>query len=196
MAESRWSAELRNLKIEIVSGERKVEISEAAKKKHAEELRFIGSTFRKEDVITGSLALNLYGLIDRKVGDIDIMIQDPGRYSGYVRGIRYGEPEDGEMKLSNRLGSKEFKAKVAGILRFIPFLRKGRTWEVDFFEADPKYVSFEFEGREYRVQEPMAVVETKCVLEENSIKRVRYSYEDDPDSPKEKHCRDLMCIFG
>ena len=42
----------------------------------------------------------------------------------------------------------------------------------------------------------MAVVETKCVLEENSIKRVRYSYEDDPDSPKEKHCRDLMCIFG
>lgn len=196
MAESRWSAELRNLKIEIVSGERKVEISEAAKRKHAEELRFIGSTFRKEDVITGSLALNLYGLIDRKVGDIDIMIQDPGRYSGYVRGIRYGEPEDGEMKLSNRLGSKEFKARVGGLLRFVPFLRKGRTWEVDFFEADPKYVSFEFEGREYRVQEPMAVVETKCVLEENSIKRVRYSYEDDPDSPKEKHCRDLMCIFG
>ena len=196
MAESRWSAELRNLKIEIVSGERKVEISEASKKKHAEELRFIGSTFRKEDVITGSLALNLYGLIDRKVGDIDIMIQDPVRYSGYVRGIRYGEPEDGEMKLSNRLGSKEFKARATGLLRFVPFLRKGRTWEVDFFDADPKYVAFEFEGREYRVQEPMAVVETKCVLEEKSIKRVRYSYEDDPDSPKEKHCRDLMCIFG
>ena len=196
MAESRWSAELRNLKIEIVSGERKVEISEAAKKKHAKELRFIGSTFLKEDVITGSLALNLYGLIDRKVGDIDIMIQDPSRYQGYVAGHRYGEPEDGEMKLSNRLGSKIFIELSKGLLRFIPFLKKGRTWEVDFFEAEPKYVAFEFEGREYRVQEPMAVVETKCVLEEKSIKRVRYSYEDDADSPKEKHCRDLMCIFG
>ena len=196
MAESRWSAELRNLKIEIVSGERKVEISEAAKKKHAKELRFIGSTFLKEDVITGSLALNLYGLIDRKVGDIDIMIQDPSRYQGYVAGHRYGEPEDGEMKLSNRLGSKIFIELSKGLLRFIPFLKKGRTWEVDFFEAEPKFVAFEFEGREYRVQEPMAVVETKCVLEEKSIKRVRYSYEDDADSPKEKHCRDLMCIFG
>ena len=196
MAESRWSAELRNLKIEIVSGERKVEISEAAKKKHAKELRFIGSTFLKEDVITGSLALNLYGLIDRKVGDIDIMIQDPSRYQGYVAGYRYGEPEDGEMKLSNRLGSKIFIELRKGLLRFIPFLKKGRTWEVDFFEAEPKYVAFEFEGREYRVQEPMVVVETKCVLEEKSIKRVRYSYEDDADSPKEKHCRDLMCIFG
>jgi hypothetical protein len=196
MAESRWSAELRNLKIEIVSGERKIEISEAAKRKHAEELRFIGETFLKEDVITGSLALNLYGLIDRKVGDIDIMIQDRKRYSGYVVGIRYGEPEDGEMKLSNRLGSKEFKQSRKGLIRYVPFFRNARIWEVDFFEADPKYVAFEFEGREYRVQEPMAVVETKCVLEENSIKRVRYSYDDDPDSPKEKHCRDLMCIFG
>ena len=179
-----------------MSGERKVEISEAAKRKHAEELRFIGSTFLKEDVITGSLALNLYGLIDRKIVDIDIMIKDPGRYQGYVAGYRYGEPEDGEMKLSNRLGSKIFIELRKGLLRFIPFLKKGRTWEVDFFEAEPKYVAFEFEGREYRVQEPMAVVETKCVLEEKSIKRVRYSYEDDPDSPKEKHCRDLMCIFG
>lgn len=191
--ESAWAQELRDFKIDIVSGDRKLEIAEKAKLRFARELRFVAERF-PEDVITGSLALNLYGLIDRKIGDIDIMIADRSRFSGYRQGLMYGEPKDGEMKLSNRLGYIEFRESGSLIRRL---LGRSRTWEVDFFETpSAKFVEFEFEGKMFRVHDAISVVETKCELEQISMTRVRYSYDESADSPKQKHSRDLMCIFG
>jgi len=98
------------------------------------------------------------------------------------------------MKLSNRLGYIEFRESDSLIRRL---LERSRTWEVDFFEApSAKFVEFEFEGKKLRVHDAISVVETKCELEQISMVRVRYSYDDPADSPKQKHSRDLMCIFG
>ena len=71
--EGQWQQELRDMKIDIVSGERKIEISDKVMAKFTSELRFIAKEL-PDDIITGSLALNLYGLIERDINDIDIII--------------------------------------------------------------------------------------------------------------------------
>ncbi len=188
MAESsKWSPSLRDFKIDMVSGERTVSVSEMAKARFAEELRFISANIPGA-VITGSLALNLYGLIERSIGDIDIIIADGGRYSGYSKGCSYGAAEDGEMKLANRLGYIVFREK-RGIFDRL-FRRDSRCWQVDFFESkEAKFQEFEFEGKPYRIHDPISILETKCVLE--SVSR----NHDGPDGEKAKHFRDLACIF-
>ena len=188
MAESsKWSSELRDFKIDMISGERTASVSETAKDRFAEELRFISANIPGA-VITGSLALNLYGLIERSIGDIDIIIADGGRYSGYSKGCSYGAAEDGEMKLANRLGYIVFREK-RGIFDRL-FRRDSRCWQVDFFESkEAKFQEFEFEGRPYRIHDPISILETKCALE--SVSR----NHDGPDGEKAKHFRDLACIF-
>jgi len=190
-----WSPYLRGFKIGMVSGERPLEIKKECVQRFARELRFIRSEF-PNDVITGSLALNLYGLIDRNIGDIDIMISDGSRYSGYSKGYKYGVPKDGEQALDNRLGYIVFEERQnlptwlpdLSVFRAIARLMdKPKKYEIDFFEMPAaSFETFEFEGHEYKLQSAVRIVEAKCELERNSIRG--YS--------REKHERDLFCIFG
>ena len=66
----------------------------------------------KIDIVSGSLALNLYGLIERDINDIDILIDSRFRYSGYYSGQLYGSPNDGELTMENRLGYIYFEEEV------------------------------------------------------------------------------------
>ena len=186
-----WSQYLRDFKIEIVSGERNIEITEEAKQRFAKELRFISEEF-PEDIITGSLALNLYGLLDRGIGDIDIMIADRKRYTGYRQGLLYGMLPDGEQTMSNRLGHLEFEIKESFLRRLMNGMKR-RSYLVDFFEADSApFETFEFEGHTYKIHQATRIVENKCVLESIKPLRGKRGYSDS----KEKHGRDLLCIFG
>lgn len=184
-----WSPYLRDLKIEIVSGERNIEISDSAKKRFAKELRFISKEF-PNDIITGSLALNLYGLLSRDIGDIDIMIDDMKRYVGYSQGISYGMLPDGEQTLSSRFGHIAFVDREESIFSRILNGMRRKKYMVDFFDAsDSPYETFEFEGHVYKIHSAVRIVENKCLLE-SAKPTTRYS------EAKEKHGRDLICIFG
>ena len=97
-------SEIRDLKIKIISGEFEVNFSDVNKKRHREELNFILNKLSTNDVISGSLALKLYGLLDREIGDIDILIEDENRYNDYTLDY-YG------VRLDNRLGYKKFIEK-------------------------------------------------------------------------------------
>lgn len=186
--ENKWLAHIRDLKMSILSGERHFEITERRMQRFAAELRLIAREF-PGDTITGSLALNLYGAIDRGIADIDIIIPDRARYSqlDYSIGMLYRVPMEGEKAMKERLGVIEFKESRSLLQRI---LRPGKTrrHKVDFFECREGKPTreFEFEGRKYRAEDPVSILETKCVLETASL----------PGLSKEKHERDLLAAFG
>ena len=102
-----FEAEFRDIKINLINGlDFDLPITDEVKNKFRNELRFIKDTC-PNDTITGSLALNLYGVIDRKVKDIDVLIKDKDRHSIYLIAIdRYNlsTPEIAEIEESNHLG--------------------------------------------------------------------------------------------
>jgi hypothetical protein len=123
------------------------------------ELDFILVNF-KEDIISGSLALNLYGLIDRPIGDIDILIKDKNRFSGYYID-NYDEViymDNYDEVISNRLGSKEFWWKKNTF-------SKKRYYIVDFFiDNGASYQEFEYKGQLLKVHHPFEVLSQKISM--------------------------------
>ncbi len=73
-----FTSELRELKLKIISGEVNFEISKESIKKFNTELKFIKKNFTS-DIISGSIVLNLFDLINRDISDIDILIKDESR---------------------------------------------------------------------------------------------------------------------
>jgi hypothetical protein len=160
--------EFRDFKLKLIQSDIDFSVSKEVIKKYHNELSFIRENF-KNDVITGSIALILFGLIDRVVSDIDILIKDEGRYSGYINET-YGDDESGNM--DNRLGYIQFKYKPG-------FFSKTRYYEVDFFKnVDAKYIEFEFEGITLKLQHPIEIISAKMGMTRNH-----------------KHYRDLEIIF-
>lgn len=160
--------EFRDFKLKLIQSDIDFSVSKEVIKKYHNELSFIRENF-KNDVITGSIALILFGLIDRVVSDIDILIKDEGRYSGYINET-YGDDESGNM--DNRLGYIQFKYKPG-------FFSKTRYYEVDFFKnVDAKYIEFEFEGITLKLQHPIEIISAKMGM-----------------TRSHKHYRDLEIIF-
>jgi hypothetical protein len=159
----------RDLKLKLISGDFEFSVSDNVVKKYYNELLFIKNKF-SNDVITGSIALSLVGLIDREVSDIDILIKDTNRYSGYLNET-YGDPETG--LIDNRLGYIIFGFKRG-------FFYKKRIYEVDFFkDLEAKYIEFEFEGVKLKIQHPLEIISAKMGMSKNH-----------------KHYRDLEIIFN
>lgn len=187
----KWKEELRELKIDVVSGERKTEVSKDAMDRFAKELRFIAKEF-PDDIITGSLVLNLYGFIDRSITDVDIIIDSRFRYTGYRSGHLYGSYNDGELDMLTRLGYINFKDEVMpGAIKRILGMKSYTTRKVDFFErtTTTRFETFWFEGHQYRIQDAVDIVECKCDIEAN-CKGSGYGTQ------RQKHGTDLMKIFG
>jgi hypothetical protein len=65
-----FTSELRELKLKMISGEVNFEISKNSIRKFNTKLKFIKKNFTN-DVITGSIALNLFDLINRDISDIE-----------------------------------------------------------------------------------------------------------------------------
>lgn len=160
-------SEIRDLKIKIISGEFEVNFSDVNKKRHREELNFILNKLSTNDVISGSLALKLYGLLDREIGDIDILIEDENRYNGYTLDY-YG------VRLDNRLGYKKFIEKGW-------FSRK--EYKVDFFKnKGVTYNEMNFNGKKIKVHNPVDIINLK-------LKMFMKKYDT-------KHKDDLVHIFN
>ena len=158
--------EFRDFKLKLIQNELNFYVNQDVIKKYHTGLSFIRNNF-KNDIISGSIALTLLGLIHRDINDIDILIKDEKRYSGYINNTYLGDDEEG---MENRLGYIVFKYKPG-------FFSKTKEYEVDFFkDNDAKYIEFDFEGT--KLQHPLEIISAKM-----GMTRVH------------KHYRDLEIIF-
>lgn len=146
-----FKSDLRDLKIGILNGDKKFEIKQEGIEKNLKVLDFISEVF-PGDIITGSLCLSLYGLINRNLNDIDLIIKDENRFTDYVKDL-YGY----EKKiLDNRLGYKSFTFKKS-------FFSKRRNYKVDFFKQvdDIKTDYLIHNGVKIKIDRPVNVISHK-----------------------------------
>lgn len=149
-------SELRDLKLKIVSGEYEFKINKDFLKDNRKLINFIKSSF-PNDIVSGSFVLRSYGLINRELNDLDILINDSNRYTGYTKG-GYNDEED---EISNRLGYKEISYKDG-------FFSRKKTYKVDFFQNESASYSI-IDGVKFH--NPMEILNLKMSMLNNSKHR-------------------------
>lgn len=173
-----YKKELRDLKLRIINDEFSFNFDIDVIEKSKTELNFISDNF-ENDIISGSFALYLYGLIKhRKIGDFDIIIKDKERYTNYIKLEGYG----GDLEIDNRLGYISFYHKNKNVLDFVPYasvFKKRYHYEVDFFEEiiENTYDILEYNGKKLKIHNPIEIISHKMGMD---------SF---------KHSRDLLLIF-
>jgi hypothetical protein len=173
---SELQTEFRDYKLKVISGEINFTPSVKALDKHKDLLYFISDKL-PDDIISGSLALNIFGLIYRDTNDIDIIIKDKNRYPKYVK----DGYDDDEFSTPNRLGYVEFKHK-RGIFT------SDKEYKVDFFHNEgASFIEVDFNGKKLKVHNPLEVMDYKLNM---AINTKVYS------STSRKHNEDLTQIFG
>jgi len=173
---SELQTEFRDYKLKVINSEINFTPSEKALDNHKDLLYFISDEL-PDDIISGSLALNIFGLIYRDTNDIDIIIKDKNRYPKYVK----DGYDDVEFSTPNRLGYVEFKHK-RGIFT------KEKEYKVDFFHNESaSFIEVDFNGKKIKVHNPLEIMDYKLNMAINS--KV-YS------STSRKHNEDLTQIFG
>ena len=193
LSPSELQTEFRDYKLKVLNGEINFTASKNALEKHKDLLNFISDTL-PNDIISGSLALNILGLIYRTTNDIDILIDDKNRYPKYSK----DGYDDDEFSTPNRLGYVDFKYKkksLIGIER-LQIFPKYEEYKVDFFHNDygASFITVDFNGRQFKVHNPLEVMDYKLNmanynLNVGSNRRVF-------SSTSRKHNEDLIQIFG
>jgi len=151
--------EFRNFKLKSINNEIEFKISDSVVDENKELLSFITDTF-PNDIITGSLALKLFGLISRKSNDIDILIKDKTRYDKYIV-----DDYDDEFTTPNRLGFRTFKYKKG-------IFTKEVEYNVDFFEDknvpflefDVNVGGFMSDIRKIKIHNPLEIMDYKLAI--------------------------------
>ncbi len=168
--------EFRNYKLKAISGDFVYNLSPSAFQSDiSEKIDFIVNTM-PEDIISGSLALYLLGLIHRNSNDIDIIIPDKNRFDKYTVG-----DYDDEFTTPNRLGYRQIKYKKN-------FLSKEKTFEVDFFEnKNASFLTFSYGKHTIKIHHPLEIMQFKLDIINNTKAVSRTS---------RKHNEDLTRIFG
>jgi len=175
--------EFRNFKLKSINNEIEFKILDSMIDENKELLTFITDTF-PNDIITGSLALKLFGLISRKSNDIDILIKDKNRYDKYII-----DDYDDEFTTPNRLGYKPFKYKKG-------IFSKEVEYNVDFFEdKNVPFLEFTIDIsttfhsniKKIKIHNPLEIMDYKLGIFANpKVGRVT----------GRKHNEDLTQIFG
>ena len=173
-------SEMRNMRIRLITEDIKFKVFENNFYRYESYLKHIGNKY-PDAIISGSLALNLYSLINREIKDIDLIINQ--RPSGYFHKDRYGD-ENIELN-SERLGYKYTTEDFS----WKHIFRKRQNFTVDFFlEKDKvKYNTFTFNKKTYKIQDPIQIIEQKLEMVNNAE---NYMYES-----KRKHNIDLFVFF-
>lgn len=193
---------LRDFKIKLITeGDIEFPVLPNMLDKYSKELQFL-STICPNDIITGSLALNLYGLIYRDIHDIDILIKDKNRYDHYFDKHSYIN----DVATTNRLGFKEhsYTRKIKSnniILNTLLFVFRDTIelftrkdyYQVDYFvDTDSRYNTFEYDGHTFKIHNVLDIIEQKLLLMKNieDIELFISSF-----SSQLKHKEDLFVIF-
>lgn len=156
-------SDFRNFKLSLVTGDYKVKIDPSVIP--SDKMEFIINKF-PDGIITGSIALLMYGLLARGFEDFDIIINDKNLFPSYSSD-RYGDEEIG-----NRLGYRDIEYKSG-------FFSRKKTYKVDFFENNGvKYNEFKYKGITYRIQDLLEIIEHKMVMASSNTRSSRKHYKD------------------
>jgi hypothetical protein len=144
---------IRDIKLTYLIGDIDFEIDKNKVKKFKKELKFISKNF-PNDIISGSLALSLYGLIDREIKDIDIIIDNDRD----VTNLNLLKNNEYFKSLENYLGYKYYNWRES-------IFSIKRNYKVDFFKGEGIiYYDLFFENTPLRVQSPISIIERKYNL--------------------------------
>ena len=178
--------EFRDYKLKVLNGEINFTPSAKALDKHRDLLHFISDEL-PNDIISGSLALNIFGLIYRDTNDIDVLIDDKSRYPKYIR----DGYDDDEFSTPNRLGYVEIKYKKRSLIGIekLQIFPKYKEYKVDFFHNDnnASFITIDFNGKKLKVHNPLEIMDYKLNM---AINTKVYS------QTSRKHNEDLTQIFG
>jgi hypothetical protein len=169
-------SEFRDFKLKSLSGEINFELKNSVITDDiSEKLDFIIHNF-PNDLITGSLALYLLGLLTRRTNDIDIIIPDRNRYPKYLQG-----DYDDEFSTPNRLGFVLFKYRKN-------IFSSTKEYEVDFFEnKEASFLTFTYKRHLIKIHNPLEIMQHKLDIVMNK-RALRLT--------QRKHNEDLTRIFG
>jgi hypothetical protein len=148
---------IRDLKIRYITGGLDLIIKDDVVKRFENELDFIVKKFNNY-IISGSLALNLYGLLDRKIGDIDLIISSDLVDTEFVKinlvlGSYYGVGAD-----VNYLGYSYINWRPS-------FFSRKRKYKVDFILNDNVvYYELNYKNSILKIQNPISIIEKKHEL--------------------------------
>lgn len=169
---------LRDVKIEVLNGFN-FEFSEKSIKKFKGTLKFINNKF-PNDIISGSLALNLLGLLERDPNDIDILIKDKDRFPSYLKS-GYGDDDDISP---NRLGFRDISYKDG-------FFSRTKNVVVDIFEdINSSFIEMDYNSIKLKIQNPLEIISTKISIYNNLSKN------GNSFMTGTKHGEDLYYIFN
>lgn len=173
-------SEIRNLKIRMLTEDIKFEVKDNLCTLYSNYLNFIDKQY-PDSIISGSLALNLYSLINRDIRDIDLIVDQ--RPTGVFHKDTYGD--ENIMTTSDRLGYQYITEDFSWRHLF----KKRQIFNVDFFlnKNKVKYNTFIFNKKTYRIQDPVQIAEQKLEMVNNAE---NYMY-----ASKRKHNVDLFTIF-
>jgi uncharacterized protein YjfI (DUF2170 family) len=173
-------SEMRNLKIRMVTEDIKFEVEDNLSNFYSNYLNFIIEQY-PDAIISGSLALDLYGLLNRPISDIDLIVNK--RPAGVLHKDTYGD--ENIMTTSDRLGYQY----ITESFKWRNIFNKRKTYQVDFFlnTGNVKYNTFAFKGRNVKIQDPVQITEQKIAMVNNA--------ENHMFTGKQKHNLDLFVIF-
>jgi hypothetical protein len=173
-------SEMRNLKIRMVTEDIKFEVADNLIDLYSNYLNFIIEQY-PDAIISGSLALDLYGLLNRPISDIDLIVNK--RPTGVLHKDTYGD--ENIMTTSDRLGYQY----ITESFKWRNIFNKRKTYQVDFFlnTGNVKYNTFAFKGRNVKIQDPVQITEQKIAMVNNA--------ENHMFTGKQKHNLDLFVIF-
>jgi uncharacterized protein YjfI (DUF2170 family) len=154
-------SEMRNLKIRMVTEDIKFEVADNLIDLYSNYLNFIIEQY-PDAIISGSLALDLYGLLNRPISDIDLIVNK--RPAGVLHKDTYGD--ENIMTTSDRLGYQY----ITESFKWRNIFNKRKTYQVDFFlnTGNVKYNTFAFKGRNVKIQDPVQITEQKIAMVNNA----------------------------
>lgn len=160
----------RDFKIDIIQSNKNFQINEKNFKEFTKTKEFKAfSKFTPEEIITGSISLYLFGLINRKPHDVDLITVNPENYKPFYSRNTYA----GEL-LDNYHG-------------FVTFRFRENFWNIRKTEIDFDF--FEYLQNDIitycdiKIENPLNIIQNKIKLIEKA------------GSHQSKHYRDLKEIF-
>ena len=204
---------IRDLKIQMITTDDvKFSVSSVNMEVNEKELDFLKLTC-PDDVITGSLALNLYGLINRSCNDIDVLIKDKDRYpmGHYYNDHSYSDDvgfSENRLGYKHHIYRKDFSIENPILNSFLfPFIiiinylikvfGNEYHFKVDYFiDNEVKYNTFNYKGHTYKIHCPLQIMDQKLEMYLKSEKDL-HNYPRGWVSSKhgDKHKKDLFVIF-
>lgn len=165
--------EIRNLKLRLINENIDYKINYNYLNSIEKILEVTNSNY-KDYIFTGSIALNIYGLINRNYKDIDIIlpkdfnINDDGTFNQVTH---YPSGDDSDF-CSKRMGYKDVRPKISlskSSIKdiFSTIFSSDNNIRYDIYHDEDnkvKYNTFRYEGESYRIQDVCQLMEQKNVL--------------------------------